>query len=79
VIKYPPKILGICKQVIGFTGTLGSSTIKQISAFQNDRKKFESINLYVVPDKAVNKISNIVTYTSSHNNEREKAIKQIVV
>jgi hypothetical protein len=27
-IKYPPKTLGNCKQVIGFTGTLGSSTIK---------------------------------------------------
>lgn len=26
-IKYSPKILGICKQVIGFTVTFGTSTV----------------------------------------------------
>ena len=45
VIKYPPKVLRICKQVIGFTGTLGTSTIKQKDAFQTDKKKFESISV----------------------------------
>ena len=45
LMKYPPKTLGICKQVIGFTGTLGTSTIKQISAFQSLKKKFESISI----------------------------------
>jgi hypothetical protein len=49
--------------VIGFTGTLGSSTIKQISTFQPKKKKFDFINLYVVQDKAAKKIINDVNYT----------------
>jgi hypothetical protein len=32
----------------------------------------------VVPDKAANKITNIVNFTSHSNQDREKVIKQIV-
>lgn len=64
--------------MISLTGTLGSSTIKQISSFQNGKKKFELISIHVIKDKSENHISNIVNNDASKKDDRENCIKKIV-
>lgn len=69
-LKFPPMILRKCKSVIGFTGTLSQSTLKQTEACNIN--EFIQISLRPTVDEPENDINDKKVYKNAA--EREKQI-----